>query len=659
MEFFKKIKKSKAYKKVSKFFNKYKHIILMSLPFVVMEIFTYLFGLDIVFNHYYIYATILFSLGWIVLLIGSSLSFKKVINRIIYLLSAIVVFIMFVVNNVYYSMTKNFFDFNLLESASEGTPYLIDAIVNCNIFVYVACIIVIALIVIGFKNIPCERENNFNLFTSIFIVFIVMHLLTPLTLGKANTELTWSSWKNPRNIYNSFNDANKSMRISGLMEYSVRNFYVTFLKTDEEIEEEDVNFLNTAFEDKDAVKNKYTGKYTGKNLILLQLEGIDNWVINEKDTPNIYKLMNNSINFKNHYSYYNGGGSTFNSEFAVNTGFITPLSYNKNAYTFNRNDFRYSMANIFKDEGYTVNAFHMNSGEYYSRKLNYINWGYDNYYGLVDLDSYSDMRYQLDRELVLNETFNKLMFPVDKKFVNYIITYSTHMPFNNTKGVCKMLNDLDIEEAKAEIMLEIEKNPNLTEEEKAMMLELPVKEMSEEDCVKRQVQETDYFVGLLIQNLEEKGLLENTVIVGFADHYLYTLEDKSILDKYKDTSNNLINKTPFFIWSSDTKKTNINKVTSQLNVLPTILNLFNINYNVNNYIGEDALNNKYEGIVFFSDYSWYDGNVYVSNGDVMNGKKINKDVLEEKNYYINYITKKNDLALKFDYFSERFVKGSN
>ena len=330
---------------------------------------------------------------------------------------------MFVVNNVYYSMTKNFFDFNLLESASEGTPYLIDAIVNCNIFVYVACIIVIALIVIGFKNIPRERENNFNLFTSIFIVFLVMHLLTPLTLGKANTELTWSSWKNPRNIYNSFNDANKSMRISGLMEYSVRNFYVTFLKTDEEIEEEDVNFLNTAFEDKDAVKNKYTGKYTGKNLILLQLEGIDNWVINEKDTPNIYKLMNNSINFKNHYSYYNGGGSTFNSEFAVNTGFITPLSYNKNAYTFNRNDFRYSMANIFKDEGYTVNAFHMNSGEYYSRKLNYINWGYDNYYGLVDLDSYSDMRYQLDRELVLNETFNKLMFPVDKKFVNYIITY--------------------------------------------------------------------------------------------------------------------------------------------------------------------------------------------------------------------------------------------
>ena len=48
--------------------------------------------------------------------------------------------------------------------------------------------------------------------------------------------------------------------------------------------------------------------------------------------------------------------------------------------------------------------------------------------------------------------------------------------------------------------------------------------------------------------------------------------------------------------------------------------------NILNVCHHLALNNKYEGIVFFSDYSWYDGNVYVSNGDVMNGKKINKDV---------------------------------
>ena len=68
------------------------------------------------------------------------------------------------------------------------------------------------------------------------------------------------------------------------------------------------------------------------------------------------------------------------------------------------------------------------------------------------------------------------------------------------------------------------------------------------------------------------------------------------------------------------------------------------------YINNELLNPKYDGIVFFSDYSWYDGNVYVESGEVTNNKNISYDKLEEKNYYINYITKKNDLALKFNYF---------
>lgn len=62
-------------------------------------------------------------------------------------------------------------------------------------------------------------------------------------------------------------------------------------------------------------------------------------MLTKENTPTLYKLMNNGINFKNHYSYYNGGGSTFNSEFAVNTGFITPLSYTQNAYSFSKTHF--------------------------------------------------------------------------------------------------------------------------------------------------------------------------------------------------------------------------------------------------------------------------------------------------------------------------------
>ena len=68
-----------------------------------------------------------------------------------------------------------------------------------------------------------------------------------------------------------------------------------------------------------------------------------------------------------------------------------------------------------------------------------------------------------------------------------------------------------------------------------------IPELTEEECAKLQAGETDYFIGLLIEALKENGLYEDTVIVAFADHFLFTLEDKSILDKYKNTENNLIN----------------------------------------------------------------------------------------------------------------------
>ena len=642
-----KVKLSKYSRTILDFLQKYIYIIYMALPFLAMDIITRIFGKNISFYSFFKLPPNLFTITWIFLFLGLTLTFKKRIGRIIYFFTSIIFLFIFLTNNVYYSLTKTFFDFNLVESASEGAPYIIDTLKNTNFLVYLSFIFIILLIIKGIKSIPYKTKNNYRSIFIVLISFTIIHTLIPITLGKANSELTWSSWRNPRNVYISFNDNNKSMKVSGIYEYTVRNFYITFFKTEKQENSEDIEFLNNSFADDSNNQNKYTGIFKGKNVIFIQLEGLDNWLLTEETTPTLYNMLNNSIVFNNHYSYYNGGGSTFNSEFAVNTGFITPLSYTQNAYTFNKNNFPYSMAHLFKKEGYTVNAFHMNTGEYYSRTTNYKNWGYDNYYGLIDIENYKDETYRLDRNLILNEKFNNLIFHTDDPdnlFVDYLITYSGHLPFTNTKGVCKMLYDEDVAKS-------IEENTTETNDETSKEVPTPeFVQMSELECIKRQAKETDYMFELLLQNLEEKGLIDNTILVVFTDHYLYTIEDKSILDNYKDTSNNLINKTPFFIWSKDGKRTNINKVTSQLNILPTTLNLFGINYNSNNYIGKDALDPNYEGIVFFSDYSWYDGSIYVENGEITNNKNATYEYLEEKNYYISHLTKKNDLALKYNYF---------
>ena len=129
------------------------------------------------------------------------------------------------------------------------------------------------------------------------------------------------------------------------------------------------------------------------------------------------------------------------------------------------------------------------------------------------------------------------------------------------------------------------------------------------------------------------------------------------------SKNNVLNKTGIYSHRFLTRiqiqaflkhkdKKTIKTVTSQLNILPTVLNLFGIDYNPNYYIGEDALNNNYQKLVFFSDYSWYDGNVYVDGGLVTNNRYIKPDLLEQKNYYVNYLIKKNDLTLKYNYFKD-------
>ncbi len=620
------------------YIKKYGYIFLIFLPFLLMDIIIRSFGNGT--NLYKVWNIIpnLFTITWACLFIGISLSLKSKIGKWVYLGVNILFLIMFLTNGIYYSMTHNFFDFILLESTSEGAPYMMDCIKNCNIWIYIWFVIIIFTIYVGFRKIPKKDNFNYKNVIIVVLIFLLIHLLLPNLYGSANSSLEWNTWQNPRNIYKNFNDANKSMSITGLYEYTIRNFYITFLQTEEEETSEDYEFLMEAFSVNNNEVNKYTGIFKNKNLIFVQLEGIDDWLLTEKDTPTLYGMLNNSFVFQNHYSYYNGGGSTFNSEFAVNTGFITPLSYTQNAYSFNKNSFPYSMANMFKNQDYVVNAFHMNSGEYYSRQTNYTNWGYDKYYGLLDINDYKDKSYTLDRELINDVTFQERMFPKDSKFVDYLITYSNHLPFTNTKGVCKLLYDME---------MDLDDTVDTGEESSSMFVQL-----TEEECIRKQAHETDYMMELLLKKLTELNLIDDTVIVVFTDHYLYTVEDKTILDKYKNTSNNLINKTPFFIWQNNMKRTNIKEVTSQLNILPTTLNLFGINYNPNYYIGSDALSQNYKGIVFFSDYSWYDGNIYVENGVIANNKSSSQEYLDEKNYYIHYLTKKNDLALKYNVFKK-------
>ncbi|MBQ8764571.1 MAG: LTA synthase family protein [Clostridia bacterium] len=631
---------------------------LTVMPFLLMDFFIRVLARDVrYFQAAMVLPNILFTVLWISLLSIIPRCFKGELGRIIYAVFFLIFFSAFVANSIYYPYTEFFFGFNLLQSAQEGSAYIGDVVKNTDIITILKCLLVLAVGLLAIFKFPKSKRTRWKSMILFLAIFSVIYATVPGLLGQGNKSLKWDTWRNPRNVYDSFSDQNKNMKICGLFEYTVRDFYITFLMADSEQNPDEMELLENTYSEQTAhKKNKYTGFFKGKNVIFIQLEGMDSWLITPEDTPNIYGMLNNSLVFNNHYSYYTGGGSTFNSELAVSTGYITPVSYTKNPYSFTGNTFLYSLPRQLKNAGYTANAFHMNTGEYYTRDINYKNWGYDDYYSLLDDGNYEDASYQLDRELILNEFFYEKMFKQDSKFMHYIITYTPHTPFSINSETAKLiLAELEGQEGEAPVVAESQPQAEepAPEGETVEEGEEAEPQVSEEEVARLFASETDKMMGLLLQALKDNGLLRNTIIVAYADHYLYTLNDKTILDQYKTTENNLINETPFFIWSNGMRRRDFDKVNSQIDILPTVLNLLGIKYNDEWYIGRDIMDPDYQGYVFFSDRSWYDGVNYVENGVATNNPEADPQYIMDTNTHMNNLIQKNDLTLKYDFFKKK------
>ena len=618
-----------AFKAVTTLIKTHPYYLLLLLPCILLDLSTRFSGFKVTFGPIYDITPLLFTILYEFLFIGIAVNLRPLAGKILIWIMFIISFFLFMLNVIYYSLTNFYFSFNLLLLADEGSSYIWDTIVNTNPIIYAVAAVLLGLsifiIITCIPHIEFKKKTNFKGILFVIVVFVIMHLVIPLTYGPANKELTWSSFKNKRNVYNEFSDVNKCMRITGIFEYTTRNFYTTFIKSKEKISKDDKAFLDNEYSQKLTDKNKYTGMFKDKNLIILQLEGMDSWMLTKDNTPNLYSLKSESIDMStNHFSLYTGGGSTFNSEFAVNTGYTTPTTFIENVYNLHSNTYDTTLPKLFKNHGYDVNAYHMNNGDFYSRSANYHSWGYDNYYSLKEIAKYSDkFEYELDRNLILNKDFNEKIFNHKSRFVDYIISYTPHTPFSTHDRVGKLLAKLNFGDK--------------------------VPDMDEEDVAKMMASETDKMVGLLVDELKKRDLYDDTVILAFADHYLYTINNKAVLEKYKISRDNRINNTPLFIWSSDIDHKIIKKVNMQMDILPTVLNLFGIEYNPAHLIGSDILDGK-DGLAYFSDYSWYDGKTYVSNGKVTDGKDVSKSYLTKTSQKVKNLINKNDLTLKYNYW---------
>ncbi|MBO4941336.1 MAG: LTA synthase family protein [Clostridia bacterium] len=525
---------------------------------------------------------------------------------------------------IYFQIFNQFFRISSIALAGEGGEYFsyaisyLDARVGVCSAISIFCL-VLALIRWKRPTFKCKWKKAFVI-VPIFGLVLMHIFMQPQLFGESDQD--WDSWSKPRVIYQKFNDVNKGIDVMGLYQFTARDIYKSYF-AGSKYGEADFEKVRTFSKEKLEAKaaNEFTGALKGKNLIAVMLEGIDDWMISEKYTPTMKYMMENGINFENYYAPTFGTGYTLGSEFCFHTGFYTPPS-EVSAVNFAANSFPYALPKLFADAGYSANSFHYNNQEFYNRGIMHKSLGYEKYhsfqdYGLPEYVAQADSNIMKYDEIYADMTKNA-------PFFSFVITYSGHVPYT--------FDD-------AKLALAKENHPELVDN--TMLAE-------KNNCLILARDTDDFFKGLL-ERLEKDGLLEDTVIAVFTDHYAYGFSDQGKLLEYnKAVGDELMYRVPAFIYSEGLTPKKITKPTHTADLLPTLINLFGL-YDSGYYIGEDALSLK-EGFAYFGNSAWLDESVYYVPGE--EAPKGQEERVKRGCEKVRQSLEINDIVIVGDYFKE-------
>lgn len=527
----------------------------------------------------------LFTLGWALVFAGLVFFLPKIPRWFVRCVPLVTFVVIAITHSGFMSAFRRFFSFSVLTYGGTG-EFMDASYIQIDWKVIVGAAIAVLLMMTSgrlLKVIPPKPVKASVLAgVAACLVGVGVIAFTHFHYFPVADTVIWetSQEDNRSKAYHELSDSTNALMVSGLYQYTVRDLVrqVFPANTMSNEERQQVDQYVAEYEAAQT-DNEYTGLLAGKNVILVQLEAIDTWMLQEAYMPNLSKLKAESISFTNHYTPAYITAGTFNTEFMTNTGLL-PATGGIATSVYGNNSFPYSLANLFGQQGYTARSFHNSRGNIYDRGTIHPNLGYEKYYGYEDL---AMENYQMDRYLI--NGFDQMT--EGNPFFSFVITLSGHGPYG-------------------------EDNPSYQAHAEAAQAAAQRTDGNYVYAVAGAM-ETDQFIGELVDSLTQANLLEDTVLIFYADHYNYYMMDDALNMDIKGVDNmNMLQHTDFFIWSADLEATQVDKVTSSVDVLPTIANLFGLDTSGAFLVGHDGLGDQ-GGYVFFSDGSWYDGETYWSS----------------------------------------------
>lgn len=330
-----------------------------------------------------------------------------------------------------------------------------------------------------------------------------------------------------------------------------------------------------------SMSNEYTGLFEGKNLIMITAEAFTAEAIDPVITPNLYRLATRGINFTD--SYVPATAGTIGGEFSHVFGLLPQDGGVSFYHMACRGNTYLTMSQRLNALGYYGMAFHNNDYQYYTRNVTHNLLGYsEGYMGWGNgLESYIDPVWPESDLQMMEATIP--MYIDQQPFNIYYMSVSGHSNYSRYANAQSRAHWDDTASLEGECS----------------------------DTVRAYIAcqvDLDRAVGYLLEQLEAEGILDDTVITICADHYPYGLDNEHLseLYGYEVTNTVLRDHNRIIIWSGcleDEDPIIVDTPVMSIDILPTLLNLFGIEYDSRLLPGRDVFSDAMP-LYFNAGYDW-------------------------------------------------------
>lgn len=495
---------------------------------------------------------------------------------------------------------------------NEGFNTLNKGIINPNIkdLIFVVDIILIMFIYRKVVNkINCKKKIgvSISLIAACFSILGLYHYIFDIRdVSNGEVKFIQDDWEASWNTYT-------RVCYRSFLGNHIYEDYKTVLKLIKGVNEDEIKEIDEwlAWNKEDIEDNEYKAIAKGKNVIFLQIESLENFVINEEVfgqeiTPNLNKLIKNNIYFKNIYEQNNAGNSIDMDMMAASGvlplgDVITYLNYPEVKYS--------SLPRLLNEEGYNTILTHAErAGDWNWAEAGKSAAGYKTIWDINDynIDEYAGFGLS-DRSLYTQ--FVDKLSKEEGPFLAVVPTLTSHGPF-------------DIAEKYRELDLPTELDQNRL------------------GGYFQSINYADKQIGLFFELLEEKNLLDNTIVVIYGDHggvHKYYMEDVEASNFEGDWWQEKDNKVPLIICGSDIPSKIVESYGGQIDIMPTVSYLMGLD--TKGYqMGRNLLNTNRDATVI-------KGGIVVGNPSEEEEEMLKKaydiaDKIIKNNYY--YKTKKVD-----------------